>query len=219
MKTYVLSAAAPMILILIFAANAISFVRDSEATTLAEKTHEMIAYVESEADQAAFLLAANGGIGTDDCKNMIGHAAGYYDAIDNTYAAAYDDTLHLISKRAGNVAGAQFDPFMHDEFSEAISRDDNGYMELVFEPGDGNARLMHLYFRWIPSGPDQSCLLIAAISSYTVQNSIKKTFYHRMIIITAIAAAVSVISSFVLHKALFNKSSDWHKIRERAIHE
>jgi hypothetical protein len=214
MKNYILSSAVPLILIFVFVVTIIFFIGESEAATLNEKVGDMIGHVDSEADEVADLIALDDW-GTYDYAQLIAHAAAYYDAKPMTYAAAYDFDLNLISERHESAGGIRFDPFEYIEFMGAVFAEKSRNMVLRFEPSDAPARDMHVYFRWIPDEADKPYLFVTAISNFTVANTVKGDLYKQLIVIAILAALLSIAASIAQHRARFDNSSDWNKIRER----
>jgi hypothetical protein len=228
MKNYILSSAVPLILIFIFCITVISFVEKSEEVTLKEKVSDMVTFVDGEATEVADMIAIDQDWGTYDYTTLLAHAAEYYDKRPMTFAAAYDADFNCVSERYESIKGVPFNPWKYREFTDAIAAafpswetrandiPPYGNLEIEFDPGVEEPRTMYLYFRWIPDDVNNPFLLVAAISEYSVENSVKDTFYFRMIIIAALAAIMTVIASVLQRKAQHEQSTDWNRIRERA---
>jgi len=137
-----------------------------EGTVLQEKYVEMTHQV----DMLAAAVEGNNTWHWEEHEQYIQRSVEYMDRLNMAYASAYktvSGTLTLISDRH-IVLG--FNPFLYDEFKEAIATQESGSLKLDFLPKNGPFRVMYVYFRYMPvyTLPSEKYLVIAAISKYGI---------------------------------------------------
>lgn len=74
------------------------------------------------------------------------------DAMQNVFAALYDEKGNLLSERNSEQDTDIFDPFTFTDFSSMVHQNESGKTELLFNRGGIKIpSTMNCYFRWIPS--------------------------------------------------------------------
>jgi len=93
------------------------------------------------------------------------------DAQPYTFAALYNTDLVSLSHRTASYADL-YDPFLNEEFKEAVLSNECGHFISEYTPIDAPTRDMYIYYRWVPTDTslEGRLLTVVAISKYTVTN-------------------------------------------------
>jgi hypothetical protein len=116
------------------------------------------------------------------------------DAVDMTFAAAYDCQLNTLSDRTLSYNQAAFDPTRYPEFVDAVGENERGHLTLWFEAEGVQGRDMYLYYRWVPTDEtlEGRFLTVIAISSFSVRASVSDRIGYSVIVLILVTTVLNL---------------------------
>jgi hypothetical protein len=110
------------------------------------------------------------------------------DSLHETYAAVFNEDLAELSARQTEYGDDPFNPVTYPDFVEAVQSNESGEFSIVYQPVGYTSRVMHMYYRWLPSNPDikERFLLVSGVSNMSVQTN------ESMQLVLGIAALIIV---------------------------
>jgi hypothetical protein len=109
----------------------------------------------------------------------------YLDQMYGVYAAVYNEQMQLLSRQSDYGSNGLYDPLQDPGFIEASARE-SGELALDYDQSDPMKSKIHLYFKWIPTGPHR-VLSVIGITTHP-----KKRLMEGMILQIIITFAVNV---------------------------
>jgi len=167
-----------MLPVLIVAIDSVYISKSTKEIELAV-LHEKHIELANGIDMVAAAISEDPAMPPHEYEAIMRGCAEYMDALDQVYAAVYkrtDDGLKLITKRIYSFSDESkpFEPPEYKEFKEMINTQESGSMELNYTPNEKIDRLMHIYYRWMPSyaAPEDRYLAVVGITEQGVQSKI-----------------------------------------------
>ena len=173
--------------------------REIDNTLLEEKYLEKVLEIDLIDSLVDSLIVIDDDWYTYDYIRLLLESIDLLDAQPFTFAALYNSELESLSHRTASYADL-YDPFLNEEFKEAVLSNERGHFISEYTPIDAPTRDMHLYYRWVPTDTslDGRLLTIVAISQYTVTNHAADWVGWGGIVIITVTAILNIISVLLI---------------------
>ncbi|MCL2060875.1 MAG: hypothetical protein FWH01_17760 [Oscillospiraceae bacterium] len=162
-----------LLALLFFLANAywnLHAVKAIKAAQVEEKYIEVVDIV----DTIAAAVNADAGRPWLEHERNIADSAEHVDSLHQVYAAAFRGAgLEPITER--HYETSPLEPFEFEEARAAVSSgEERGRFEIGYAPEGQGYRVMHLYYRWMPSysPPGERYLLVAGVTEHSIRTRI-----------------------------------------------